>query len=350
VLTTPAGLDLDALRTWFAEHVEGASGLPLHATLIAGGRSNLTYVVGDGAAEWVLRRPPLGHVVETAHDMGREYRVIHALADTEVPVPRAFAYCDDPEVNGAPFYVMSKVEGRTLRLVAEYETIPFADRAVVSRNLITVLARLHDVDADTVGLGELGRPEGFLARNLARWGKQWAANQTRELPAMDELGHRLGAALPESPVPTIIHGDYRLDNTLLAPDGPEVAAVLDWEMSTLGDPLTDIGLFLVYWKYYGQGLGETISMDPVGKVAGFATVDEIIGQYATLTGRDVSNVDYYVVFALYKLAAILEGIHKRYLAGQTVGEGFDRMDVMVDDLVTSALDIASRSPLRALRG
>ena len=244
----PEGVDLERLRPWFATHVDGADDQPLTAELIAGGRSNLTYTVGDGTHSWVLRRPPLGHVVATAHDMGREYRVLAALADSDVPVPKVYAFCDDLAVNDAPFYVMDHVDGRILRNPEEMATLTADEAKRCSYTLIDVLARLHSVDYEAVGLGDFGRPDGFLARNVARWGKQWQANKTRDVPAVDELARRLDAALPESGPAAIVHGDYRLDNTMVAYDDPgRIVAVLDWEMSTLGDPLTDVGLLLVYW-------------------------------------------------------------------------------------------------------
>jgi aminoglycoside phosphotransferase (APT) family kinase protein len=339
----PEGVDVEHLAPWFAEHVPGATGASLTAELIAGGRSNLTYAVSDGSRTWVLRRPPLGHVVETAHDMGREYRVIGALADTGVPVPRVDAFCDDPDVNGAPFYVMERVEGRILRTAEDMAVLTPEDARRVSNELIDVLARLHSVDYEAVGLSEFGRPDGFLARNVARWGKQWQANKTRDVPEIDELARRLDVALPESGPPAIVHGDYRLDNTMVSTDDPaKIVAVLDWEMSTLGDPLTDLGIFLVYW---GADTGPAVGSS-AGIVAteGFATRDEIVERYAERSGRSIENLDFYVVFATYKLAVILEGINARFLMGKTLGEGFGEMGELVDQLARSGLDVADASP------
>jgi len=351
VAPTPEGLDLDALRTWFAANIAEAENRPLDASLIAGGRSNLTYTVTDGMHEWVVRRPPLGHVVETAHDMGREYRVMSALQGSTVPVPVTRAYCPDPSVIGAPFYVMDKVEGRVVRSTTELATFDPVDARTISEELVDVLARLHGIDYAAVGLGDFGRPEGFLARNVARWGKQWQANKTRELPAIDELARRIEAALPESGPPAIVHGDYRLENTMLAPHAPHIVAVLDWEMSTLGDPLTDLGLFLVYWVHWGNE-GETgpLATGGASGLPGFISLDEVVARYGAATGRDLSNLDFYIVFAFYKLAVILEGINARYLMGKTVGEGFDRMGAMVTELLDAAYDVANRSGLPALRG
>jgi aminoglycoside phosphotransferase (APT) family kinase protein len=345
----PEGVDLDALRGYFAEHVEGADGRPLSAELIAGGRSNLTYRITDGEHQWVLRRPPLGHVLPTAHDMTREYRVITALADTDVPVPRTFALCEGNDVNGAPFYVMELVRGRVLRTGEEMATLTPEEAAACSHELVDVLARIHRVDYDAVGLGDFGRPEGFMERQLRRWNQQWERSKVDELPDVDELARRLRNALPESGPPTIVHGDYRLDNTMLAPDDPgQIAAVLDWEMSTLGDPLADVGLFLLYW---GQSEAQIIATgQAIEEQAGFASRDEIVEQYARDTGRNVDNLDFYVVFAFYKLAIIVEGIAARYRMGKTLGEGFEHMGEMVKSLVNEALEQADRSSIPALRG
>jgi aminoglycoside phosphotransferase (APT) family kinase protein len=347
---TPEGVDLERLRPFFGEHVEGAStGRPLTAELIAGGRSNLTYVISNGEHDWVLRRPPLGHVLPTAHDMSREYRVLTALFDTDVPVPRTFAFCDDDTVNGAPFYVMERVEGQILRTAEDIARLTKEEAATCSRQLIDVLARIHAVDYQAVGLGDFGHPEGFLERQVRRWGEQWERSKAAELPAIDELARRLRAALPESGRPTIVHGDYRVDNTMLAPDDPtRIVAVLDWEMATLGDPLADVGLFLVYWAQNEAQViatGEGISED-----AGFLSRDEVIDLYAECSGRRVDELDWYVVFAGYKLAIIVEGIAARYRMGKTLGEGFDHMGEMVAQLCDGALATANASSILALRG
>jgi aminoglycoside phosphotransferase (APT) family kinase protein len=346
--STAEGIDLEHLAPWFAEHVPGASGSPLTAELIVGGRSNLTYAVSDGARTWVLRRPPLGHVVATAHDMAREYRVLSALANSDVPVPRVDALCEDDGVIGSPFYVMEHVEGRVLRTPKEIAALTPDDAQRCSDALIDVLARLHSVDYDAVGLGEFGRPEGFLARNVARWGKQWVANKGRELPEIDELARRLERALPESGTAAIVHGDYRLDNTMLdADDAGCIVAVFDWEMSTLGDPLTDLGVFLAYWgDEHGPAVGSSAG---IASVEGFRTKDELVDRYARQSGRSIDHLDFYVVFAWYKLAVILEGINARYRMGKTLGEGFAEMSELVDQLASHALDVANSSSDPKLR-
>jgi aminoglycoside phosphotransferase (APT) family kinase protein len=346
---TPPGVDLERLRPWFAANVEGATGAELHAELISGGRSNLTYSISDGSHTWVLRRPPLGHVLPTAHDMSREFTVLDALSPTDVPVPRPYAFCADTSVNDAPFYVMEKVDGVILRTPAEIGSLTRDEARRSAEELIDVLVAIHAVDYQAVGLSEFGRPDGYVERQVRRWGEQWERSKTRELPAIDELARRLRAARPESPPPTIVHGDYRLDNTMLAPHDPgRVVAVLDWEMATLGDPLADVGLYLLY---YGRddnatgGVGATIS-----PAAGFLTRDEVVERYARQSGRDVSQLDFYEALAAYKLAIILEGIHARFLMGKTVGDGFDHIGALVEVMVQGALDACSKSSVPALRG
>jgi aminoglycoside phosphotransferase (APT) family kinase protein len=348
----PEGVDLTRLQSWFVQHVEGSSGSPLRADLIAGGRSNLTYVVADDAHEWVLRRPPLGHVLPTAHDMAREYRVISGLATTDVPVPRAYAFCDDNEVNGAPFYVMEKVDGVIPRTPEDIALMTRDDARRCSEELVDVLARIHAVDYAAVGLADFGRPDGYLERQVRRWNQQWERSKEAgcpDAPAIDELARRLRDALPESGPPTIVHGDYRLDNTMLAPnDYGRVVAVLDWEMATLGDPLADLGLFLLYWgrsEAQVVATGALISTD-----AGFLSRDDVVDRYAKQANRSLDQLDWYEVFASYKLAIIVAGIHARYLMGKTLGEGFDHMGAMVVALADGALQFASHSQIKALRG
>jgi aminoglycoside phosphotransferase (APT) family kinase protein len=345
---TPPGVDLDRLRPWFKDFVDGAGDAPLHASLISGGRSNLTYSVGDGTHEWVLRRPPLGHVLPTAHDMKREYTVLAALRDTDVPVPRTLAFCADESVNDAPFYVMEKVDGDILRTPAEMAALSPDDARRCSEELIDVMVAIHAVDYRAAGLAEFGHPDGYVERQVRRWGEQWERSKGREIPAIEELARRLRAALPESPPPTIVHGDYRLDNTMLAPgDAGRIVAVLDWEMATLGDPLTDMGLFLVYW---GRDQSNLAGSSAVNTEAGFLSRDQVVARYADRSGRDVSQLDFYEMLAAYKLAIILAGIEARYRMGKTVGEGFDHIGNMVESIANAALESGARSSIPALRG
>ncbi|WP_030778886.1 phosphotransferase family protein [Streptomyces sp. NRRL S-920] len=332
----PPGLDLDQLRGHLDRERPGLVGGPLTARLIEGGRSNLTYAVTDGTARWVVRRPPLGHVLATAHDMKREYRVIEALHPTNVPVPAPVLLGEAVEDNaaaGAPFYVMEFVDGTPYRTAEELAPLgPVRTRAAVL-GLVDTLVDLHSVDPAAVGLGDFGRPEGFLDRQLRRWGKQLDASRNRDLAGIDELHAALGRDLPASPAPTVIHGDYRLDNVLIGEDD-RIKAILDWEMSTLGDPLTDLGLLVMYSAKL------EVPESPVSTTAGapgHPDPAELIERYAARSGRDVSSVSWYTAFAWFKLAVILEGIHYRYTLGQTVGAGFDRIGELVPVFIEHGL-------------
>ncbi|MBI5947843.1 MAG: phosphotransferase family protein [Chloroflexi bacterium] len=351
--TVPAGINYQRVSEFFATNVPGGA-VELDIQLLSGGRSNLTYIVRGGGNTWVLRRPPLGHVLPTAHDMAREYKVLAGLATTDVPAPRPVALCEDPEVNGFPFYVMNYCEG-----VIIADSIPpgFADtedaRRRMSMALVDTLVKLHAVDYNAVGLADFGRPEGYLERQVRRWSQQWERSKTREVPAIDEVIRRLNNALPPSPPPTIVHGDYRLGNMILAPDDPgRVVAILDWEMATLGDPLSDLGYTLIYWGDVTDSPAR-LAVRPTAALTaqpGFFTRDEIVAEYARRTGRNVEHVDYYQVLANYKLAVITEGIHARFLAGETVGEGFGGMGESASNLINLALSIADASHNPKLRG
>ncbi|MFG3156544.1 phosphotransferase family protein [Streptomyces sp. NPDC048219] len=330
----PPGLDLDRLRTLLDRERPGLVTGPLSGRLIEGGRSNLTYKVSDGTSTWVVRRPPLGHVLATAHDMKREHRVISALHPTDVPVPRPVLLCEDEEVLGAPFYVMEFVEGTPYRTAAQLAPLgPERTRAAVL-NLVDTLVGLHAVDPAEVGLGDFGRPDGFLDRQLRRWAKQLDASRNRDLAGIDELHATLGRELPRSPAPTVVHGDYRLDNVLIGGEDDAIRAILDWEMSTLGDPLTDLGLLVMY----SQPLGMPDSpVSTTAQAPGHPAPAELIERYAERSGRDVSSVSWYTAFAWFKLAVILEGIHYRYTLGQTVGRGFDRIGELVPVFIEHGL-------------
>ena len=346
------GIQSENVGRFFREHVEGAEG-PFRFDLIAGGRSNLTYRVHQGERTWVLRRPPLGHVLPTAHDMAREYRVLSALAKTDVPTPRTFALCEDTDVNGVPFYVMEDCPGVVLleRRPAGYAESR-DERRRISLALVDALVKLHAVDFAEVGLAEFGRPEGYLERQVRRWSQQWERSKTGELSAIDELIRRLQAALPRSPAPTIVHGDYRLGNMALAPDDPgRIRAIFDWEMSTLGDPLADLGYTLIYWAEAGE-LDEAgrLTAGAVSAAPGFLTRAELVEEYARRSGRSVEAVDFYQVLALYKLAVISEGIYARYLQGKTLGEGFAGMKRSAGAVAERALRIAAASSDPRLRG
>ncbi|GAB3681048.1 phosphotransferase family protein [Saccharopolyspora tripterygii] len=305
--------------------------------LIAGGKSNLTYAVTDGVHEWIVRRPPLGHVLATAHDMAREYRVLSALQDTRVPVPRTFAMCTDPAVLGATFYVMQRCVGRPYRCAAELQLLGPERTRAISERLVDTLAALHSVEPATVGLGDFGRPEGFLGRQVARWKKQFDASYSRELPAAHELHRRLARSVPVESAAGIVHGDFRLDNVLVDGTG-QVTAVLDWEMATLGDPLTDLALMLVYNRLGALTGDGTDTVSDVSAAPGFLNEREVIQRYSRGSDRDLPEFGFYIGLAAFKLAAILEGIHYRHLNGHTVGAGFDRIGEAIHPLLDAGLD------------
>jgi len=305
--------------------------------LIAGGKSNLTYRVHSGAGEVVLRRPPLGHILPTAHDMGREYRVLSALWGTDMPVPRTLFLGAADSALGAPFYVMERVIGHICRdqLPAGYADTP-ETRAAIGVALTDVLAALHLVEPGAVGLADFGKPAGFMERQLRRWSEQWLRAKTGELPALDALRDDLVATLPPQRHSAIVHGDYRLDNTLLHPARPgEIVAVLDWEMSTLGDPLADLGALLAYWSEEADDdvLVRARMVGPVTAEPGFPTRAEVIERYAQRTGFDVSAVGWYHAFAFFKLAVICQGIAARAAGGAMLGDGFDEAQGLVEPLV-----------------
>jgi aminoglycoside phosphotransferase (APT) family kinase protein len=338
----PEGIDRAGVEAWFSEHVDGVQ-LPLAFERISGGHSNLTYGVGDaGAGRWALRRPPLGKRLGSAHDMGREHKVVSALAPTAVPVAPVVGLCEDESVNGAPFYVMEFVEGPILRGLAEAEAFPEeADRRAIGERVADTLVAIHAVDPDAAGLGDLGRKEDYVARQLHRWQGQWEKSKTRELPTIDAVHERLSARIPEQGQATIVHGDYRLDNMILTPRG-EVAAVVDWELCTLGDPLADVGLLMVYWPEAGEelvALGQPATLAP-----SFPSRDELRARYAERSGRDLSQLDFFVALGYWKLAIILEGVYARYAAGQygKVDPGIEEFARLVERLAEAAEEAERR--------
>lgn len=330
------GADPAVVGPFLAEAMDDPRWLGCTVDLISGGKSNLTYTVASEAGSVVLRRPPLGNILPSAHDMRREHTVMAALAGTPVPVPRMLAFCDDPDLLGQRFYVMERIDGLICResLPEGYADAP-TERRKIGEGLVSVLADLHSVDPGAVGLGEFGRPDGYLERQVRRWGKQWEATRVDGHEALDTLSVDLAASVPASSRTGIVHGDYRLDNTMLDPASPgQVAAVLDWEMSTLGDPIADLGLLLVYWREAGDGGardGSTV-VESATALPGFPTRAEVAELYARRTGADLAALPWAQAFGFYKLAVVVAGIVARVAGGSMVGSGFEGLEASIGPL------------------
>jgi len=352
-MTEVPGLDIAGLTRWLTRAHPALARGPLTASVIAGGRSNLTYAVDGASVPLIVRRPPLGHVLSSAHDMRREHRVISSLADSPVPVPRAIDVVDDTdagEVTGTVFFAMERSAGRVLARRAQNADYSPAGLRRLSLGLVRHLADLHRVDPAAVGLADFGRPDGFLERQLRTWRRQLDASRSRELPALDRLQETLSHDIPAPARAAIVHGDFRLDNALVVGDGddPRVSAILDWEMATLGDPLVDLGMFGLYWEIGDLQLPTSAAASAVSSTvpsavdltAGYPAFAELADVYAEHAGIAVPDLGWYRAFAAYKLAVILEGIHYRFQAGDTVGEGFDSIGGLVDPLARAGLDSA----------
>ncbi len=334
------GIDRGRVTEWLDATVSGAEP-PFTFELIAGGRSNLTYRVTDRAGRaYALRRPPVSHVLPTAHDMQREHTVISALNRTDVPVPRTLGLCADESVNGAPFYVMSFVEGHIVRDERAAAELDESSRARAGDSLIDTLAGLHAVDVDAVGLGDFARRDSYIARQLKRWHGQFSQSTVDGRPGpavIDRVHELLASRIPDQQGVAIVHGDYRLDNTVLDDRGT-VQAILDWEICTLGDPLADLGLLLVYWAEPGDGDQALLGVAPT-TLPGFARRSDLLARYAEVSGRDVSHIAYYRAFGFWKLACILQGVHVRYAGGAAAGDrsGVDQFAAHVGRLGERAL-------------
>jgi len=326
-----AGIDLDRVTAWVAERIEDLQP-PLEFELIAGGHSNLTYRFTDRRdAAYVLRRPPLGHVLESAHDMGREHRIISALAGSEVPVPQTFGLCEDTDVNGAPFYLMKFVPGVIPHGPEAMDEVCEADRYSFGMDMIDVLGKLHLINPDDVGLGQLGRKEAYLERQLKRWTRQWEATKTDEIPDMDECQRLLHEDMPEQIGSAIVHGDFRTGNMIIG-DG-KMKALLDWELCTLGDPLADVGYLLNTWILPGESGAEAA---PTGR-GGFPNRDVLCEHYQSATGRDLDRINYYRAFSHWRLAAIQQGVYKRYMVGAMGDQEFDLESYMESIMVRARI-------------
>jgi aminoglycoside phosphotransferase (APT) family kinase protein len=346
--TAPVRPDEDLDRRALAAHLRGrlpgADG-PLELAQFPGGHSNLTYLVRFDGIEYVLRRPPLGPVAPTAHDMGREHRVLSALWPVFPPAPRPYLLCDDPGVIGAPFYVMERRRGLVVRTAVPPEIGPDPGlRRRVSEAVVDTLAALHAVDWERAGLAGLGRPAGFVERQVRGWAERYERARTRDIPVIRDLARWLADRIPPAPPPTLLHNDFKLDNLMLDRADPgRVVAVLDWEMATVGDPLVDVGLLLCYWADAADPPARRSSVSQVTAEPGFLTRAELLARYAAATGRDVSRIAFYETFALYKVAVVVQQIYVRYQRGQTRDPRFAAFEDRVVGLAEAALDLAERS-------
>ncbi len=348
-------LDRDRLLAWFVEQgLPVAANEPLEAELLARGRSNVTYRIqqgnpDSGGLDWVVRRQPFGHVMPSAHDMAREHRVISGVYAGGFAVPQPIALCEDPDIIGSVFHTMSFVPGLVMGSAAETAHLTPQQARDLSFEVVSTLARLHAIDANEVGLGELGRPDGFLVRQAARWRSQWELSQTRDQPLAVELADRLAARVDQLPAGmpwSIVHGDYRLDNTIVDPETMRIRAVVDWEMSTLGDPLSDLALLLVYWtRSTDRQLKRLPLVDGVTDHEGFIDRRELVDAYVDVSGRNVDHLDACIALSCFKLAVILESIRKRILAGAQVGAAAGQADLM-----GQATDVLLETGLASLDG
>ena len=343
-----AGVDFRKLERWLADNVPDARGR-VRVELLAGGSSNLTFQVCDDANTWVLRRPPTAHVLATAHDMGREFRVQRALMDTGVPVARMIAQCTNPDVLGAPFYLMELVDGLIYGDADTAAHLSMDEARGVSCELIDVLSQLHAVNPTHVGLANFGRPDGFLNRQIHRWQKQWEHSRRSDIPELEEVAARLVDAVPARSLSCVVHGDYGLRNVMFRrDDATRIRAVLDWEMATLGDPMTDIAVLLTYWGPVGDLIWQNQGERPQAANPGFLSSADLADRYARTSGLDMTELDFYVVLATFKLAVITAGVYARRL--ETDPDAAEATGRLLTDLAVAALDTADKSAVRALRG
>jgi aminoglycoside phosphotransferase (APT) family kinase protein len=341
------GIDVAKVTSWFESNVPSVVA-PLTFTLIAGGRSNLTFRVEDASGQaWALRRPPLHHVLPSAHDMVREHRLMSSLGPVGIPVPVTVGLCTDEAVNERPFYVMEFVEGHIVRTAPEAEAAyDEATRRRVGDHMAETLAALHAVDPDAVGLGDLGRHEGYIERQLKRWRGQYEQMQVEGVDhggLVERVGDELGRRVPPQQRTSVVHGDYRMDNVVLD-DAGRVRAILDWEICTLGDPLADLGLLMVYWAEPSDAMA-VLGLSPT-TAPGFSTRAQVEKAYAVASGLDVSALGYYVAFGYWKLACILQGVYARYVAGAGAGDtgSVDSFPVQVARLAEMAAESLERVP------
>jgi aminoglycoside phosphotransferase (APT) family kinase protein len=343
----PEGINAANVTKWFEGHVDELT-TPLSFTLIAGGRSNLTFRVEDAAGRaWALRRPPLHHVLPSAHDMVREHRLMHSLGPAGIPVPLTIGLCTDEAVNERPFFVMEFVEGHIVRTAPEAEAVfDEATRSSVGLHMADTLAALHAVEPAAVGLDDLGRHEGYIERQLKRWRGQYEQMQVEGVDhggLVERVSDELARRVPPQQRTSVVHGDYRMDNVVLDDSG-RVRAILDWEICTLGDPLADLGLLMVYWADPTDTMA-VLGMSPT-TAPGFSTRAEVMARYGSVSDLDISGIGYYEAFGYWKLACILQGVYARYVAGAGAGDqgSVDGFPVQVARLAQMAADSLEGTP------
>ena len=339
-------LDVSALERLLRPQLPVTTG-PMEIVQFPGGHSNLTYCIRFGEHEYVLRRPPVGPVAPTAHDMSREYRVLKALHNHFAPAPQPYLLCEDTSILGVPFYVMERRKGVVIRKEIPDEVKAMGDpekvHQIISAAMVDTLATLHMVDYKAVGLGELGRPAGFVERQVKGWAGRWERAKTREVPEIEWLAKLLSEKIPDSPPPTLVHNDFKLDNVMIDPHDPSrIVAVLDWEMCTIGDPLIDVGLLLAYWPRPDDPMARQLTISSVTTHPGFFSREEVLERYVGATGTDASQIGFYETFALYKLCVVLEQIYARYVRGQTQDDRFALFETAVPTLAEAAADVAER--------
>jgi aminoglycoside phosphotransferase (APT) family kinase protein len=331
----PPGLPLDRVRAWLDHVVPGGCGR-LTADVIPGGRSNLTFRVTDGDRTWVVRRPPLGEHLATAHDVAREHRILAALADTDVPVPRTWGLCEEPDVIGAPFYVMEHVAGTTYRTRDDLAGLGPARVRALSERLVDVLVDIHAVPVEEVGLADWGRPEGYLERQVRRWYRQLEGASTPHLDLARVLHDRLLDALPPSRHVGLVHGDLRLDNVLVDADD-QLLAVIDWELSTVGDTMADLALMVGYRRLAEQVRSDVVPNASIAE--GHLDEAGLLERYAAASGRPLADTDFHLALAFFKIAGIVAGIDDRHRRGQLTGAGVDLVGETVAPLLRSGIEL-----------
>lgn len=341
--TLPPLIVEENLRQYLAQHFPGDD-TPLEIERVSGGHSNETFFIRRGVQEWVLRRPPRGPLLPTAHDVLREYRVLKALNATNVPTPAVLLACEDRSILGAPFYMMERVPGMVIRQELPPYAEDVAGKRAICTALVDALVALHGADWQAIGLANFGKPEGYLERQVRRWTGQLEKSRQRPLPDLDTVSLWLAEHMPISGPATIVHGDYRLDNVIFAEGEPRVLAIVDWEMATIGDPLADVGYLLSFWREPGDPEPEfTSEMWRAMEQPGFMTRDEIAQYYAERSGRSMHDVAFYVALAIWKLAILLEGSYSRHRAGTTDDPFFESLDKGVPALARRALAVCESS-------